>query len=758
MALKFIGAIPLHKSIKGKVILRVSGLLTLAMFFITAVVAVLIHRQMTEQMEVLLGNTVYNTQQRMEQRIRYLVENSEVLAKNELLVNAMVDSEGRQTYLPTLAKNFMEGKDVISLSIVDFDGRPVFQTQDDIPQYATSPKLRAALALRDTSLYLQTFTDNMVVVVPIEYYSTTQGALVVVFDTNVIGRNIIPNDLPVSLRLHEDSRLLFDYSDAPYKEYKYIFLKPLAQTPYMAQLNLNIELGLLSSAYMGPVEQALIPLALIGMLFILLGLIVSFILAEGITRPIVELYNRVISSEGGEYVPCSPLGSNDELEALAKAFDERSYSLQHLAKHDPLTGLPNRLFFLDRLEYGIERAKRDNTMLAVLFIDLDHFKEVNDSLGHNVGDELLKHVASILKTIVRDSDTVARFGGDEYAILIEQIEDEKLVIDTISEVMHRFKETMHITHFRFFLSTSIGVALYPQNGTTPELLLQNADAAMYKAKDEGRNTYQFYTDDMTQRAYERMSLQNELHNALIHKEFVVYYQAQVDMRDSSIIGMEALVRWNHPVKGMVPPDKFIPLAEETGMIIDIDRWVMRTAMDQFAEWTRKGYQTGKLSINLSMLQLKHEDFLGAVTESIAKSGIPTSQLQFEITETQIMENPEEAIAKLLQLKTLGITLAIDDFGTGHSSLSYLKRLPVDKVKIDKSFVQGIPDDHDDIKLTRAIIALAQSLNLELIAEGVETQEQVHYLTEHGCNEAQGYLYFRPLSAADLLTKLVQKSI
>lgn len=751
-------AYPTHKalmknqSIKSKVIFRVSGLLTLAMLFITIVVALLIHQQMLEQMEVHLKSNGHDTHQRLEERIRFLVENSEVLSKNELLINAMLDAQGRETYLPTLAKNFMQGKDVVSLSIVDFDGRSIFKTQENIPRYATSPKLRSALAMGETDLYVQPSTNHIVVVVPIEYYSTTQGALVVVFDTHAIGENVIPHDLPVSLRFYENEKKIFEHFDFSDKRYHTTRIDPDIDTaPYLTKLNLSIEFGLLESVYIGPVKQALTPLAVIGLLFILLGLVLSWMLAEGITRPIVELYRRVTSSSGGNYVRCAPLGSGDELETLAEAFDERSLSLQFLAKHDPLTGLPNRLFFMDRLENALKHSQHDKNMLAIIFLDLDRFKEINDSLGHTIGDELLKKVANLLHQAIRDVDTVARLGGDEYAILIDDITDENIVIDCISDIMQRFKETMQINQFRFFISCSIGIALFPQNGSTPEELLKNADTAMYKAKDEGRDNYQFYTEDMTQTAYERMSLQNQLHSAISNQEFFLAYQPQVDMRDGTIVGMETLIRWNHPQKGTISPDRFIPIAEETGLIIEIDRWVMQTAMVQFASWIRKGFPVGKLSLNVSMLQLQHTDFIDVVAEFIRQSTIPPSQLEFEITETQIMRNPEEAIAMLHHFKTLGITLAIDDFGTGHSSLSYLKRLPIDKIKIDQSFIRGLPNDHDDIQLSRTIIAMAQNLNLDLIAEGVENVEQAQFLTEHGCYEAQGYLYFRPVSAAEIET-------
>lgn len=746
----------MSKSIKGKVILQVSGLLSLAMIFITIIVALLIHRQMIDQMEILLRSNVYDTQQRLEERIGYLVDNTEVLAKNELLINALLDSQGRQTYLQTLAKNFMQGKDVISLSVLDFDGRAIFKTQDDIPRYDKSLKLRSALALQETDLYLQDKTHNIVVVVPIKYYSTSQGALVVVFNTKAISNSIIPNDLPISLRLRNDNITVFDHHPFAYDQYRLIQLNPLNKTPYLSRLGISLELGLLESAYMGPVKQALFPLILIALLFIALGLVISYLLGEKITRPIVELYNRVESSSGAEYTPCSPLGTDDELEALAAAFDQRSYTLQHLAKYDSLTGLPNRLFFIDRLENALLRAERDETLLAILSLGLDNFKNINDTMGHGTGDDVLVYVSKILSDLMAVGDTVARSAGDEFTILIENVPNEDHVVDLIERITNRFKEQIHIDKFRFYVSTRIGIALYPQNGNNAETLLQNANTAMDKAKAEGGNRYQFYNSEMTQAAYDRMYLRNQIQNAILKEEFVVFYQGQTDMRTGELCGMESLVRWNHPEKGLTSPFYFIALAEETGQIIDIDNWVMKTAMRQFSQWEKEGYQIGKLSLNLSLLQLKDSNFIDKVTHMIAESGINPKQLQFEITETQIMADPEESIRMMKQLKTLGITLAIDDFGTGQSSLSYLKRLPVDKIKIDQSFIRGIPHDQNDVQLTKTIISMAQNLNFALIAEGVETSEQASFLLENGCYEAQGYLYHRPISAAELEAKLVKK--
>lgn len=747
--------IPMNKSIRAKVIWLVSGSMALAMLFISIIVTILIYRHMGAQMESLLQNNGYSTQQRLEGSLRYLVDNSEVLAKNELFINALVDEEGRKNYLPLLVKNFMKGKDVISLSVLDFDGRPVFKTQEDIPEFATSENLRTALAMGETDLYLQAKSNNIIVVVPIQYYGTTEGALVVVFDTKAIAQKVIPNDLPASLSLHQNKKVIFHYAVSDHSNYRTMLIQPLEKTPYLSKLDLDIRLGLLESVYLKPLRDVLIPLLAIGLFFVLLGVIISYLLAEKITRPIIALYERIAFTDKNNYTRCSPLGTDDELEILAAAFDERSYSLQHLSKYDLLTGLPNRIFFIDRLENAIMRSERDHTLLAILSLGLDNFKNINDSLGHKIGDDLLIRVSKMLTHQAGSGNAVARFGGDEFIILIENIAAEEQVIDTVDRIISEMKEQMQIENFRFFISISIGIALYPQNGKNAEALLQNADTAMDQAKNEGGGRYQFYNTEMTQAAYDRMYLRNQIQNGILKEEFVVFYQGQVDMRSGELCGMEALIRWNHPEAGLITPFLFISLAEETGQIIEIDRWVMKTAMRQFAQWSKEGYRIGKLSLNLSLLQLKDSNFTDIVIRSIYESGIDPKQLQFEVTETQIMIDPEGSIRMLNELKQLGITLAIDDFGTGQSSLSYLKRLPVDKIKIDQSFIRGIPHEHGDIQLTKTIIAMALNLNFELIAEGVETPEQAQFLIDNGCYEAQGYLYYRPISAEELEVKLVK---
>ncbi len=614
--------IPMHKSIKAKVILRVAGMMSLAMLFISIIVALLIHRHMSVQMESLLKNNGYDIQQRFEEKIRYLVDNTEVLAKNELFINALVDVQGRQNYLPVLVKNFMEGKDVVSLSVLDYDSRPIFKTSENIPQFATSEKLRSALAMGETDLYLRKATKHIAVVVPLQYYGTTEGAIVVVFDTAAIARSILPNDLPVSLRLYQDKKVIFSAAESEYDAYRTIFISPLSKTPYLSKLGIDMELGLLESLYMQPLRDALIPLAAVGLLFILLGMIVSYLLAEQITRPIVELYRRIAFSDENDYTRCSPLGSDDELEVLAAAFDERSLSLQHLSKYDLLTGLPNRLFFIDRLENALLRCERNGSLLAVLSLGLDNFKNINDSMGHAIGDELLIRVSNMLKRQIGQSDTVARFGGDEFMILIEGTDAQEPIIDAAERIMEQFQEQIQIDKFRFFITASIGISLYPQNGKHAESLLQNADTAMDKAKGEGGGRYQFYNSEMTQAAYDRMYLRNQIQNGILREEFVVYYQGQCDMRTGELCGMEALVRWNHPEAGFITPFLFVPLAEETGQIIEIDRWVMKRAMAQFVEWNRQGYRIGKLSLNLSLLTERFQLHRYRQTDDRAKRNQP----------------------------------------------------------------------------------------------------------------------------------------
>ena len=432
-----------------------------------------------------------------------------------------------------------------------------------------------------------------------------------------------------------------------------------------------------------------------------------------------------------------------------KLIQEQSNLLKHQAYHDSLTNLPNRALFKDRLEQSMLNAKRNKHRFALLFIDLDQFKSINDSLGHDVGDKVLIKSAKRLQNSLRAGDTLARLGGDEFTIILKDVHESKDIAKVADKIIHAIKEPIEILSHKLHISCSIGISIFPDDANSQENLIKYADAAMYRAKDEGRNNYQFYSSDLTVQAYERVILENSLRIAIKEQQFIIHFQPQYHEKGKKIVGMEALVRWQHPELGLVFPDKFISLAQETGLIIEIDKIVMQKAMQQFSKWYEEGLNPGVLALNLSMKQLNNQDFIPLLLETMQVNNFKAQWLELELLESQIMHDPDLSIDKLRQIHNLGIEIAIDDFGTGYSSLSYLKKLPLDKLKIDKSFIDDIPKCEDDIAITKAIIALAQALGLKLVAEGVETKEQLDFLQQNKCNQIQGYYFSKPLPAQEI---------
>ncbi len=422
--------------------------------------------------------------------------------------------------------------------------------------------------------------------------------------------------------------------------------------------------------------------------------------------------------------------------------------LDHMANHDPLTDLPNRTLLDDRLKQAINRAARQGTELAVLFIDLDRFKNVNDTLGHPSGDQVLQEVARRLKTLLRGHDTVARQGGDEFIILIEDFSEPEIAETVADKVIEAVSQPLHIRDKEFFIGASIGISIYPEDGIDAASLIKHADAAMYRAKEHGRNTWQFYTRELTEHASERLQLEAGLRRALERKEFELFYQPKVDLRDGRILAAEALLRWTHPELGFVPPDKFISIAEDNGLILPIGEWVLRDACRSTAQWVRDYPDFQHMAVNISGVQIQRDDMVALTEAVLHEYGLAASQLQLEITESVLMQYPQRATDVLEGLRDRGICLAVDDFGTGYSSLSYLKKFPIHTLKIDRSFVQDIPHDSNDTAITRAIIALGKSLQLRIVAEGVETAEQGQFLQAEGCDYGQGYFYSRPVPAAE----------
>ena len=425
--------------------------------------------------------------------------------------------------------------------------------------------------------------------------------------------------------------------------------------------------------------------------------------------------------------------------------------LEHLAFYDMLTGLANRRLFRDRLEHLLANNTRQQTNIALLFLDIDHFKNTNDTLGHDTGDILLRIIADRLQKCVRASDTVARLGGDEFTVLLVDVKGSVAVSKIAQNILDEICKPIHIGDQIMTVTASIGIVVHSEPGGSAESLIKHADLALYKAKDEGRNNYQFFIEEMNTRLVEQLELIKDVREALENKEFVLHFQPQFRLTDSKIIGFEALVRWISPKRGFVSPMDFIPVAEETGLIIQLGDWILEEACNQMREFITEKVvdQDAVIAVNLSAKQLIQEDLVETIQDILHSSGLTPAQLELEITESMLMENMDKAIDNLHQLKELGISLSIDDFGTGYSSLSYLKTLPVHLVKVDRSFVKDIPDDKDDMEITAAVIAMAHKLNYKVVAEGLETQEQLEFLQECQCDYGQGFMFSRPLPAEEV---------
>jgi len=422
--------------------------------------------------------------------------------------------------------------------------------------------------------------------------------------------------------------------------------------------------------------------------------------------------------------------------------------LEYQASHDSLTGLPNRSLLVDRLTQTLHAARRDQRVVAVVFVDLDHFKLINDSLGHHVGDRLLLDMAGRLRACLRGEDTVARHGGDEFVLILADQADEAGVSVILRRLLDSISQPWAAEHGEYSISCSIGVSLFPRDGESAEQLLKCADAAMYKAKDIGRNTFHFFTPELDAAVSDHLEVANNLRRALERDEFLLHYQPRVDIASGRIVGAEALIRWNRTGIGLTPPARFIPVAEETGLIIPIGEWALREACAQNLRWQTLGLPPLVISVNLSPIQFRRTGLVRQVAEVLKETGLDGRWLELELTESFIMQDAERINTAMGELKALGVEIAVDDFGTGYSSLSYLKRFPVDRLKIDKSFVQDVTHDPDDAAIARAIINLGHSLNLRVVAEGVETQDQMDFVRSHGCDEIQGYLFSRPLAAAE----------
>ena len=465
---------------------------------------------------------------------------------------------------------------------------------------------------------------------------------------------------------------------------------------------------------------------------------------DGTIFPASVSISAVLDSNGGIIGQITSFRDITE----SKSSEER---IRHLAYYDPLTALPNRSLFNDRLQQEMQRAQRSNRLVALLFLDLDRFKEVNDSMGHGIGDLLLKQVAERLQNCVRADDTVARMGGDEFTIILGDLPRRVRAISaatSVSEkIMHELTQPFVLADREVFLSTSIGIALCPYDGEEAPLLLRNADTAMYHAKGRGKNNFQFYDESMSARSAERLDLQSAMHRAVIDEQFELRFQPIFNIDSQRLLGCEVLLRWRHPQKGLIAPNEFVPIAEESGLIVPIGAWVLERACRQFAIWLCSGLSLERLAVNLSARQFSDGDLAGTVIQALDGAGLSAKFLELELTESILMDDIGHSLGQLQDLNAMGVRIAIDDFGTGYSSLNYLKQFPLDCLKIDRSFVREL-DDIQDQRIVQAIIALARSFELEVLAEGVETPSQLEALQQLGCDNAQGFHFSQPLSAEE----------
>jgi diguanylate cyclase (GGDEF)-like protein len=447
--------------------------------------------------------------------------------------------------------------------------------------------------------------------------------------------------------------------------------------------------------------------------------------------------------------------SNEQLQHAAEELEKQKDAYKALAHYDTLTKLPNRILFYDRLKHAINRSQRNGAKIAVLFMDLDNFKEINDSLGHQSGDIVLRELGMRLTKYIRGSDTLARFGGDEFILLMEDFENDTAISSTAQKITKIISKTLTLKGRELYLTVSIGVAIYPDDGTGAQELLKCADSAMYSAKKEGFNLVHFYKKEMTEKSLEKLTMDTYIRRGIDNDEYELYYQPQVDVSTHEIIGVEALIRWHHPQKGLVLPGDFIPIAEESALILRLGEMVLKKAAEQMARWHQKGIDPQFISVNVSAMQLRRHDIVEIIQKIVDDTCVRHDWLELEITESFTLENPKKAILLLEKIRSLGIRLSIDDFGTGYSSLSYLKNLPVDKLKIDKSFVQDIPGNRADEALVSAIVAMAKGLGINVVAEGVETEKQKDFLSLIGCNTIQGYYFAKPMPPNAIEKMLIQ---
>jgi diguanylate cyclase (GGDEF)-like protein len=503
-----------------------------------------------------------------------------------------------------------------------------------------------------------------------------------------------------------------------------------------------------------PLDDANRDLSFIGLLGLIVSIIIAIFVSKSISHPIIELSNAFTKASNGDLTVRSHNISTDEIGQAAQSFNKMMETISTLTYYDTLTALPNKLQFMDRLKRGISDRCRDNENLAVIIFDIDKFENINNALGHSAGDILLKHLAVQINELLNENEIACRLGEDRFALLLPNNPQITYAIRTGLKLLEMAKQPWDINKHTVHITASLGIAFYPNDGEDGEILLRNALSAMLRSKKTGRGSYQLYDSKASNKLLDVIELDNYMHHALERNEFVLHYQPQVDILTGKIVGAEALIRWNNPALGMISPAKFIPLAEENGLIVPIGDWVLRTACAQNKKWMGMGYAPIYISVNISALQIRQSDFIEKISQVLKETQMEPKYLELEITESIAIEDTASRIKTLEVLRNMGVRIAIDDFGTGYSSLSYLRSFQITALKIDQSFIRELSSNEKDAAIVSTIIAIGQNLNLKLIAEGVETQEQLEFLRQKKCDSIQGYLYSRPVSC-DALEELLK---
>lgn len=651
-----------------------------------------------------------------------------------------------------------------------------YQAKESILQQVDQESERSLASLNNTiSGLMEAYAVNEYEHILAGEISLNQHCAIIVQDLNmgkIMGQQYITGYILKS----QGERLAYDPSTVAHQDHLSNCLKRYAtpildtQNQQIGTLELYSSNKRLEAELYNTLNQSLLSALLTCFLMAMLLLILS---RRFVARPLEQMMQAIANTDKmGIPKDTIPEQGPMELRALARNMNSMVTSIRlsqrdlqqqkdtvtHMTHYDALTGLANRTLFNDRLASGIARARRLNYRLALLMIDLDHFKKINDSLGHTSGDQVLTLITQRLSQLIPSDDTLARLGGDEFTIVLEGLKETSEAEELARRVLQTISEPLELDGQQLYINSSIGISLYPDLGNSATELLMQADTALNRIKQEGRNGYQLFDPSLAHNAQELLSLEARLRRALQQSELIPYFQPQINIRTGKIEGFEALARWYSAEEGLISPGRFISVAEQSGLIEPLDWMIIRKSMQHFVDWYDRGLNPGTLSVNLNIRHFQNQSLISTLESLMAESGFKAQWLEVEVTETQLMTKPEEAIQVLNKLHASGIRIALDDFGTGYSSLSYLKRLPITKLKIDQSFIRDLPDDAEDASIVRAVIGLAKNLGLEVLAEGAETEHQINFLRINQCDRVQGYFYARPMPAADALNYLMPKRV